>query len=99
MSDRGLVVHQQALSDIELAMTTATEAIATHLTGLLDTANSQMTGWTEETPSRQAQRDYERRLRDGIERLTAALDGVRAAVADHREDARSVEVENVAIVG
>lgn len=99
MSDRGLVVHQQSLSDIELAMATATDAVASHLLGLLDTANGQMTGWTEETPSRQAQRDYERRLRDGVQRLTAALDDVRAAVADHREDARSTEVENVAIVG
>ena len=99
MSDRGLVVHQQALSDIESAFTTATEAITSHLTGTLDTANNQIRGWTEETPSRQAQRDYERRLRGGIERLTAALDDVRAEVAHHREDARSTEVENVAIVG
>ncbi len=99
MSDRGLVVHQQALADIEEALARASEAITAHLTGVLDTADSQLRGWTEETPSRQAQRDYERRLRAGIERLTAALDDVRGEVAHHREDARSTEVENVAIVG
>jgi 50S ribosomal subunit-associated GTPase HflX len=99
MSERGLVVRQQSLADIEAALTRATETIATHLTGVLDTADTQMRGWTEETPSRRAQRDYERRLRAGIEQLTAALDEVRAEVAHHREDARSTEVENVAIVG
>ncbi len=99
MSDRGLVVHQQSLADIEEALTRATDGILSQLTGALDTADRQLRGWTQETPSRQAQRDYERRLRGGIERLTAALDDVRAEVAHHREDARSTEVENVAIVG
>jgi 50S ribosomal subunit-associated GTPase HflX len=99
MSELGLVVHQQTLTDLEHALSTATEAITAHLNGTLDAANTQMRSWTEETPSRQAQRDYERRLRAGIDRLTAALDDVRAELAHHREDARSTEVENVAIVG
>ena len=99
MSDRGLVVVQQSLTDLEHALSTATDAIATHLTDTLDLANAQMRGWTDETPSRQAQRDFELRLRAGLTRLTAALDDVRAEIGSHREDARSTEVENVAIVG
>jgi hypothetical protein len=99
VSERSLVVHQSALSEIETAMTTASDEITSHVTGLLDAVNAQVGAWTEETPSRVAQRDYERRLREGLTRLTEALDQVRTAVADYREDAREIEVENVAIVG
>lgn len=99
MSQRSLVVHQAALSDIEAAMTSATGSIGSHVTGLLDAVNAQTGAWTPETGSRIAQAEHDRRLREGVARLTEALDRVRAAVATYREDAREAEVENVAIVG
>lgn len=99
MSERGLVVHQGSLSDMENAMATATQAITDHLNGLLDAVNAQTPTWTHETPSRVAQQEHEQRLRAGITRLTEALDTVKAAVATYREDAREIEVENVAVVG
>ena len=99
MSERGLVVHQDALSEIESAMTTATTDLVRQLTTMLDTVDTQTAAWTEETPSRQAQREHERRLREGITRLTDALDRIRGEVASYREEARAIEVENVAIVG
>lgn len=99
MSERGLVVRQGSLTEMEEAMATATSAITDHLTSTLDLVNTQTAAWTEETPSRQAQRDYERQLREGLTRLTDALDDIKAAVATYREDAREIEVENVAIVG
>lgn len=99
MSERSLVVRQGSLTDIESAMTTATQDLTTHLTTLLTTVDQKMSAWTRETPSRIAQRAHEQRLRDGITRLTEALDSVSSAVAAHREAARETEVENVAIVG
>ncbi|WP_248583527.1 hypothetical protein [Nocardioides sp. InS609-2] len=99
MSERGLVVHQGSLSDIETAMATATQAVTNHLISLLDTVNAQTPTWTYETPSRIAQQEQEQRLRDGITRLTDALDSIKAAVATYREDAQEIEIENVAIVG
>lgn len=99
MSSRSLVVHQGSLADIEGAMATASAAITEHITGLLDEVNARTGHWTRETGSRVAQQDYERRLREGLIRLTEALDTVRETVATYREDAREVEVENVAIVG
>jgi 50S ribosomal subunit-associated GTPase HflX len=84
---------------MEEAMSTATSAITDHLTTTLEQVNIQTAAWTEETPSRQAQRDYERRLREGITQLTQALDDIKVAVATYRDDAREIEVENVAIVG
>lgn len=99
MSERSLVVHQDSLAAKEEAMTTASGRIADHITGLLDTVNATTGKWTHETGSRVAQQDYERRLREGLTQLTEALDSVRAAVAHHREAAREIEVENVAIVG
>lgn len=99
MSERSLVVRQGSLTDMETALSEATTAIRDHLTGILDRVNDQTTAWTEETPSRVAQRAHEQRLRDGIAQLTDALDGVRTAVASHRELARETELENVAITG
>ncbi|MFC6287285.1 hypothetical protein ACFP3Q_08455 [Nocardioides sp. GCM10027113] len=99
MSARGLVVHQGALTAIEEALASATAEISDRVSATLDQVNAQTAAWTEETPSRQAQREHERRIREGVLRLTEALDGVRAAVAAHREEARAAEVENVAIVG
>lgn len=99
MSERGLVVRQGSLTEIESAMTRATDEIREHLTGLLDTVDRQMTAWTEETPSRVAQRAHEQRLRDGVDALVGALDSIRVAVAAQRGLARDTEVENVAIVG
>jgi hypothetical protein len=96
---RGLVFHEGSLTTIEQALADATTQIQDHLTGLLDQVNTQTATWTSETPSRQAQRQYEQRLRTGTTDLTEALDSVRAAVAAHRERARDAELENVAIVG
>ncbi len=98
MTERSLVVHQGSLSDIEEAMTTASTAITEQVTALLDQVNTATPAWTDETPSRVAQQDFERRLREGLTRLTEALDEVKIAVATYREDAREIEVENVAIV-
>ena len=98
-SERGLVVHQQALTDIEADLRRATHDIRSFVHDLLDLVDQQISGWTEDTPSRQAQRHYERRLLDGVDDLTEALGSVAAAVAKHRERAHDAEVENVAIVG
>ena len=99
MSERSLVVHQGSLSAIEDAMATASDSIREHVTQLLDDVDARTPAWTPETPSRVAQQQHEQRLRDGLVRLTDALEQVRAAVATYREDAREIEVENVAIVG
>lgn len=99
MTERSLVVHQDALTQIEEAMASASEAIAAHVAGLLDSVDARTPAWTQETPSRVAQQDYARRLREGLTRLTEALDSVKAEVASYRENARETEVENVAIVG
>jgi 50S ribosomal subunit-associated GTPase HflX len=99
VTERGLIVHQDALLGIAESLKSATDEITSHLTTTLDIADQQMSGWTQQTGSRQAQRDYDQRLRKGIDQLTAALDEVRAAVDRHRTDAHDTEVENVAIVG
>lgn len=99
MTDRGLVVHQQALHDIAESLRTSTDDIRSFLLDLFEAVDQQTAGWSEETPSRQAQRRFERRLDQGVTALTAALDGIAKAVDAHRERAQDAEVENVAIVG
>jgi uncharacterized protein YukE len=98
MSDRGLVVHQGSLSTLETALADATTAITTQITELLDQVESLTPGWDESSESHMAQLAYQQKLRDGVQRLTDALDQIRSKVATYREDAREIEVENVAIV-
>ena len=98
MSDRGLVVHQGALSTMETALADATAAITEQVDALLTQVESLTPGWDETSESHMAHLEHQQQLRDGVKRLTAALDQVRSKVATYREDAREIEVENVAIV-
>lgn len=98
MSERGLVVHQGSLSAIESALADATTSLRTQVDELLEQVEKLTPGWDETSESHLAHLEHQQRLRDGIEKLTEALDQVRTRLATYREDARETEVENVAIV-
>ena len=98
MSERGLAVHQGSLSTMESALADATTAITTQITELLDQVETLTPGWDETSESHAANLEHQQRLRDGVEKLTEALDQVRSRLAAYREDAREIEIENVAIV-
>ena len=98
MSERGLVVHQGSLSSMETALADATTAITTQINDLLEEVERLTPGWDETSESHMAHLEHQRKLRDGVEKLTDALDQVRSKLATYREDAREIEVENVAIV-
>ncbi len=98
MSERGLVVHQGSITAMETALADATTAITTQITDLLEQVETLTPGWDETSESHQAHLEHQQKLRDGVEKLTEALDQVRARLATYREDAREIEIENVAIV-
>jgi len=98
VSGRSLVVHQGSLSSIETAMSNATTEITRQINDLLEQVEKLTPGWESSSESHAANLEYQQRLRDGIERLTNALDQIKGKVATYREDAREIEVENVAIV-
>ena len=95
---RGLVVHQGSLSTLETALADATEQITAQIDDLLEQVESLTPGWDETSESHLAHLEHQQKLRDGVTRLTEALDQVRTKLATYREDAREIEVENVAIV-
>ncbi len=98
MSERGLVVHQGALSTMETALSDATTTITTQIDDLLAQTERLTPGWDVTSDSHAAHLDYQQQLRDGVKTLTDALDKVRSALTSCREEAREIEVENVAIV-
>ena len=98
MSERGLVVHQGSLSSMETALADATTAITTQVDDLLEAVDKLTPGWDESSESHMAHLEHQQKLRDGVAKLTEALDQVRSRLATYREDAREIEVENVAIV-
>lgn len=95
---RGLVVHQGSLTTLETALGDATTTITTQITELLEQVASLTPGWDKTSESHLAHLEHQQKLRDGVERLTEALDQVRSRLSTYREDAREIEVENVAIV-
>ena len=95
---RGLVVHQGSLSALETALADATEQITTQIEDLVEQVESLTPGWDETSESHLAHLEHQRKLHDGVAKLTEALDQVKAKLATYREDAREIEVENVAIV-
>jgi uncharacterized protein YukE len=95
---RGLVVHQGSLSTLETALGDATEQITTQINDLLEQVETLTPGWDETSESHLAHLEHQRSLRDGVARLTEALDQVKTQLAAYRENAREIEVENVAIV-
>ena len=98
MSERGLVVHQGSLTNMETALADATTAITTQINDLLEAVERATPGWDETSDSHAAHVEHQQKLRDGVQKLTDALDQVKAKLASYREDAREIEVENVAIV-
>lgn len=98
MSERGLVVHQGSLSSMETALADATTSITEQIDTLLEQVETLTPGWDETSESHLAHLEHQQKLRDGVAQLTAALDQVRTKLAAYREDAREIEVENVAIV-
>ena len=98
MSERGLVVHQGSLSTIESALADATTTLTTQIDDLLEQVEKLTPGWDETSESHLAHLEHQQKLRDGVEKLTQALDQVRTKLATYREDARATEVENVGIV-
>ena len=98
MSERGLVVHQDSLSTMETALADATTTITQQIDDLLKETEQLTPGWDETSDSHLAHLEHQRTLRDGAKSLTDALDQVKSKLATYREDAREIEVENVAIV-
>ena len=98
MAEMSLVVKQAALEQMASAMTSAHEQIVSQVSSLTDGVNGQIQGWSAGTESRAAEMAYQRRLTEGVHRLTEALDKVRAKLDEVAKDAHETEVENVAIV-
>jgi uncharacterized protein YukE len=98
MSERGLVVHQESLSTMEAALATATTTITQQVNDLLEEVERLTPRWDETSESHAAHLEHQQKLRDGVTSLTDALDQVKARLATYRDDAREIEVENVAIV-
>jgi hypothetical protein len=80
------------------ASTAPHDDIVSKIDETLTSVSSTIAGWSPSTASRAAEMDYQRRLKDGVEKLNKALDTVRTKLAEVATDAHEAEVTNVAIV-
>lgn len=97
-AQKSLVVEQGALADIGAALTAAHDEITTQLDDALTKVDAETAGWSVTSLSGAAHAEYQQKLRDGVERLTKALEKVRVALADVATSAHDIEVDNRAII-
>ncbi|MFC4555648.1 hypothetical protein [Georgenia faecalis] len=98
MSDPTLVVSQGTLEAVETAMTTAHDQLLAEVTALRQEVRTILVAWSTATESRQAQLEFDAALQRDVDAVAAALVDVRSALVKVREDARSAEIDNVAIL-
>lgn len=99
MSARSLVVRFGSVEAVEAALVSAHDELMSRVQDTLERVDDELVGWSVHTDSRAAQLERAYRLRQGAERLCAALEDVRAALVQVREDAHDTEVRNVAVIG
>lgn len=97
MSERGLVVRQASLSEIEAALKTASDALRQQFKDLTEEVNKLTPSWDPTSESWAAHRDHQTKLNDGVKALADKLDKIRTTLGDYREDARQIELDNVTI--
>lgn len=96
--EMGLVVLQASLTAMASEIKTAHTAFTEQIDALVTRVNAATEAWDEQTASRAAEMDYQRRLRDGVDRLNGHLAALEAAITQVAADAHETEVENVALV-
>lgn len=95
---KSLVVEQGSLADIGAALKAAHDEITRQVDDALAKVDAETSGWSDATLSGAAHAQHQKKLRDGVERLTAALEKVRVALADVATSAHDTEVDNRAII-
>jgi hypothetical protein len=98
VSQASLVVRFADLEAILAALQTAQTGLSDRVQAMRGDVEGLLSGWAGDTESRQAQRDFDRRLDQWGEDLTSALQAIHAALATTVAAAHAAEVRNVAIM-
>jgi hypothetical protein len=96
--NRTLVYHADSVESIRSDVRTAREALQTELDSMFTAVDGQLSSWSESTTSRQAERVYQRDLRDRLGGVLAALDKLEVALGHAKEAAERAETRNVALM-
>jgi len=99
VSGRSLVVRFESLDAVERALTATHDEIVSRLDEVLAQVDTELGGWSATTASRAVEIQYQRHLRESVDRLCRALADVRDALTRVRADAHDTEVRNVAVIG
>lgn len=98
MSQAGLVVRFADLEAILAALQSAEKGLSDRVRVMRGDVEALLSGWAEDTQSRQAHQDFDRRLGQWGEDLAAALEAIQVALTKTAEAAHTAEVRNVAIL-
>lgn len=68
------------------------------LDSLFTSVDAQLTGWSEATVSRQAERQFKTSLKESLDSALTALTTLRSALGEAQEMAETAETRNIALL-
>jgi hypothetical protein len=98
MSGRTLIYHADAVEAMRSDLATARSTLSSELDGMFTGVDAQLVAWSESTGSRQAERAFQGRLRDGLTRALDGLDRLEQALGAARDAAENAETRNIALL-
>lgn len=96
--DASLVYRAASLAEIEAAISRTHDQLTVKVSDAFAGVNRTLADWAEETSSRAAEQAAQQEIVDGVRRLGAALDKIRAEVQRVNDAAHDAEVRNVALL-
>ena len=98
MSTRTLVYKEASVDAMKKDLDDLRTSLKEKLDALFAAVDSDLAGWSGSTVSRQAERQYQKDLRDSITTVLDALTTLRTGLDDAQELADTAETRNIAVL-
>ncbi len=98
MGKRTFIYKENEAQALEDAFTQMASDLHTSMSNMHSQTESELSGWSTDTESRQAQQKKDQAFNDRSEKLADVLDKAATAIGKLRDLAHKAEVDNVAIL-
>lgn len=95
---RTLVYHQASVEQMRSDLETMRTSLQQQADSVFSDVDGQLTAWSEQTVSRQAEREYQRQLTQSVGTALQGLSTLRDALGQAAELAENAETRNVALM-
>ena len=98
MSTRTLVYKEASVDAMAKDLSELHTSLKEKLDALFVAVDGDLTGWSEATESRQAERQYQKDLKDSIAKVLDGLEKLKSGLEDAKDLADTAETRNIAVL-